>query len=914
MTGRANGGRPPAYWRPFTACMQVLVSLALLSALAPGLTGRSRTVLAIFPDERETPATRAMDKALRDSLGLETDNAPIYLSEFLDVSRFSSSAYDKLLSDFFRNKYAGQSLDVVITIGPLAFQFLRRHQADLFTGIPVVFCGVGRESLQGQTLPSNFVGAPIKVEFLTTIELALRLQPDAHEIVVVTGTSEFDRSWEATLRRDLPRLQSSVPIRYLSGLALDDVLRELSRLPPDTIVYPASFLRDGAGRTYIQVKALRRMADASTAPLYGSVSAAVGFGIVGGYILSMDDLARQAAGLVLRILEGEKISQADVPGAPPSRYVFDWNQLQRWHIPEKKLPPGSIVLYRELNAWQRYKAYIIGFVCLCLAEALLIFGLLWQRAKKREVEESLVERLAFESLISDLSTTFIKLPEEQVDSNIGKCLVRIAEFLRIERITLYEFSANKEELTATSSWASEGVDPAHTVVKANTFPWLVNQVLRGEVLLVSDTNALPEEASAEKVHFQKSGAVSAASVPLSVRGETIGVVSFSAKRRIVWTEGLVKQLRVLAEIFSNALTRKRTIAELKLAESVARESEKRFRLVADTAPVLIWMSGTDKLRTYFNKPWLEFTGRTIEQELENGWSEGVHPEDLQHCLDTHVSSFEARQPFTVEYRLRRADGEYRWLLDKGVSRYTPKGEFAGYIGSCLDITVRKLAEREREALAGRLIHAQEQERSRLAQELHDDFNQRLAVLAIDLERCAGMIGHSPAEASERMLELWNRASEIGADLHTLSHQLHSSTLESLGLVQGVNAFCSEFTEQQGIRVDFAHENIPRSVAPQIALCLFRIVQEGLRNVKKHSGSSRAEVRLEGIDDSIHLSLFDRGTGFDRHNHSTRVGLGVRSMEERLRVIGGRFELQSAPMQGTRIDAWVPLKPALMRAS
>jgi signal transduction histidine kinase len=254
------------------------------------------------------------------------------------------------------------------------------------------------------------------------------------------------------------------------------------------------------------------------------------------------------------------------------------------------------------------------------------------------------------------------------------------------------------------------------------------------------------------------------------------------------------------------------------------------------------------------------------------------------------------------------------LLDKGVSRYTPKGEFAGYIGSCLDITVRKLAEQEREALAGRLIHAQEQERSRLARELHDDFNQRLAILAIDLERCAGMIGHSPAEASERMLELWNRASEIGADLHTLSHQLHSSTLESLGLVHGVNAFCTEFTEQQGIRVDFAYENIPRSVAPQIALCLFRIVQEGLRNVKKHSGSSRAEVRLEGIDDSIHLSLFDRGTGFDRHNHSTHVGLGVRSMEERLRVIGGRFELQSAPMQGTRIDAWVPLKPALMRAS
>jgi signal transduction histidine kinase len=177
-----------------------------------------------------------------------------------------------------------------------------------------------------------------------------------------------------------------------------------------------------------------------------------------------------------------------------------------------------------------------------------------------------------------------------------------------------------------------------------------------------------------------------------------------------------------------------------------------------------------------------------------------------------------------------------------------------------------------------------------------------------------MIKRSPAEASERMLELWNRASEIGADLHTLSHQLHSSTLESLGLVLGVSAFCSEFAEQQGIQVDFVYENVPRSVPPDVALCLFRIVQEGLRNVKKHSSSSRAEVRLEGIDDAIHLSLFDRGIGFDRNSPSTYVGLGVRSMEERLRLIGGRFELQSDPMQGTRIDAWVPLKPSVARAS
>jgi PAS domain S-box-containing protein len=121
-------------------------------------------------------------------------------------------------------------------------------------------------------------------------------------------------------------------------------------------------------------------------------------------------------------------------------------------------------------------------------------------------------------------------------------------------------------------------------------------------------------------------------------------------------------------------------------ETELGESESRFQIVADAAPVLIWMSGVDKLCTFFNKPWLEFTGRSIEQELGNGWAEGVHPDDLQQCLQGYTSAFEARQPFVMQYRLRRNDREYRWLSDQGVPRYDAQGKFAGYIGSCVDVT------------------------------------------------------------------------------------------------------------------------------------------------------------------------------------------------------------------------------------
>jgi PAS domain S-box-containing protein len=134
------------------------------------------------------------------------------------------------------------------------------------------------------------------------------------------------------------------------------------------------------------------------------------------------------------------------------------------------------------------------------------------------------------------------------------------------------------------------------------------------------------------------------------------------------------------------------VTERKLSEQALLESEMRFRTVADAAPVLIWMAGPDKLCTFFNKGWLDFTGRKLEQELGNGWAEGVHREDFDRCLNIYKNSFDARQPFTMEYRLRRNDGEYRWVLDSGTPRFSDDGAFLGYIGSCIDIAERKQAE------------------------------------------------------------------------------------------------------------------------------------------------------------------------------------------------------------------------------
>jgi PAS domain S-box-containing protein len=454
-------------------------------------------------------------------------------------------------------------------------------------------------------------------------------------------------------------------------------------------------------------------------------------GAVGGDLVNWSDDGRVAAEMAVRVLNGER--PQDIPVVTSNNaYMFDWRALKRWGLKESALPQGSIVLNRRLTLWEAYKGYIISGISLILAEALLICGLVWQRARRRQAEEAV------------------------------------------------------------------------------------------------------------------------------------------------------------------------------------RESEGRFRLVANTAPVMIWMSSPDKLCTYFNQPWLDFTGRPLAMELGDGWAEGVHPEDLKFCLDTYTSAFDQRESFKMQYRLRCSNGEYRWVFDIGVPRFNPDGSFAGYIGSCIDVTERKMAEDALASLSGRLIEAQEEERKRIAREIHDDYNQRLAMLAIDLERLAENVGDASVEADLSLHQLSNRASELGADLHSLSHRLHSSTLEALGLVAGVKAFCGEFEEQQDIQIDFAHENVPRNIPGDAALCLFRIVQEGLRNVKKHSGARRAEVHVENLDGKLHLSVCDRGKGFDLNRPAAERGIGIRSMEERLRLLGGQLEVHSRPMEGTRIDAWVPLQVSSQR--
>jgi PAS domain S-box-containing protein len=330
------------------------------------------------------------------------------------------------------------------------------------------------------------------------------------------------------------------------------------------------------------------------------------------------------------------------------------------------------------------------------------------------------------------------------------------------------------------------------------------------------------------------------------------------------------------------------------------------RLLAK-ANILVWTADPESSRfTYVSKQAEEILGYAVADWYEPGFlASRLHPDE--HMLGAGVKHFSFTDHSDLTFRMLASDGQVVWL--HCLVNATPLDHKAKQItGLMIDITEQQRTQEVLTYLGGRLIEAQEKERSRISRELHDDFNQRMALLSIELEQ----VGKEIREPGNRQLfeNVQGQVKEISNDIHRLSYRLHPSKLDHLGLAAAVKSLCEEYSDNAKVHIAFHRSGSSVPLAKDLELCLFRVAQEALRNCVRHSGAKSIEVELARSKEAIRLRVSDNGCGFDTNSDRMRSGLGFISMKERLHIVGGELQVHSQPLRGTRVEVSVPLGGAL----
>jgi PAS domain S-box-containing protein len=631
-----------------------LISLTFLVCdLCPGLAQAQphsapaeKHILILHAHEANAPVFQETDRALARTL--QSGGIPL-LNQFfesLDLRRNLDPEYRRALVEYMRDKYRHRKFDLIITMFPEALDFVLNEGRTLFPDAPILalYLPAGTEPPKTDR---RIVWHSAPLDMLGTLEIALKLVPGARRVYVVSGAHEIDRQQEEKARRAFKKWEDRLEFRYLSQMPLEEMLTTLASAPRDAVILFLVYSTDVSGTNYTAPDLAQRLSQVSTAPVFGLLDVELGHGIVGGALINYERIGTKAGVLALDFLRGSPASGnvapvLDVPAVP----MFDWRQLKRWHLNVDALPPGSIVINREYTLWELYRLQVIGVIVLLAVQALLILALLVHRQRRRKAEETLREseerlRLAMNSASLGAWSWDIPRGRIRLSEQVGRLLAETptAEMTYKDFLTIVQ-PEDRERLNAA-------VQQAIQTGKEYELEYRIRQ----------------RDGMGRWIASRGSCTYDQAGTPLRMTGVS------------------------------------QDITERKRSELALQESEQRFRKMADAAHIMVWMSGPDKGCIYFNQSWLNFTGRRMEQEVGDGWTEGLHPEDLERIGRAYSRAFDEREPFELEYRLRHFDGKYRWIIDVGTPLYEDDGRFCGYLGSCLDITDRKRAEEERQLLA-----------------------------------------------------------------------------------------------------------------------------------------------------------------------------------------------------------------------
>jgi PAS domain S-box-containing protein len=624
----------------------------------------------------------------------ESENSsPIDIKiEYLDLNNFNDDRYLQLLRDQLRHKFLKFKPDLVMPIYNRALGFVLKHREDLFPGIPIVFAGVEQNYLKGRENIPDITGLFSVNSYKETLDLALNLHPDTKYVAVVSGAGQIGRTWGKNALEAFRSFEDRVEIVDLTGLPMKSILEKVANLPAQSVVTYITLLVDGDGNRFTAPESAKKIAQASSVPVYSFWDIVLGYGVVGGYLSSAEEKGKAVAGLALRVLGQENETNSPPIRESNSKYMFDWRQLGRWEIPVNRLPPGSIVRFKEISVWDRYRSRILGSIALVLLQTLIISFLLYQRLIRRRAEQALKERLSFEQMLSELSSEFTHILADKADSKILDGLSRMGSFMNADRSFLFRFNWDKTEFRITHLWEAEGIQKDQTVrglVVSNIFPWLYENLINGKDIIISDMQELPREAAhIEYEYCRQIGIQSFLILPLQMADAplcAIGLDSIRIKRK--WSIEVQERLRLVGEIFANTVERKHSEKRVKAAEL-------KYRTVADYTYDWEYWANFDGTLQYVSPSCERISGYTPQEFVGNPplFREIIVAEDRE-IWDSHYD--DSRQkliPREIQFRIQRKDGEIRWIEHACQPIPDTEGGFSGFRASNRDITERKEAE------------------------------------------------------------------------------------------------------------------------------------------------------------------------------------------------------------------------------
>jgi PAS domain S-box-containing protein len=775
----------------------------------------------------------AFDRAIRAA-----DANPIQVyEESIDAERFPGADQSRLVKEYLKVKYAGRSIDVIVAQGMSALLFARENRA-LFGDPPIVTRVTPLGQMSG---PERITGLQGGYWVKGTIDLGMALLPDTRRVVVIDGAQENNAELQADIERQMQDRHDGLTLTYLRDQPLNEVIARVAAAPPHSIVLFVKQTKLDDLQNVDQFAALAKIADASPVPIFTYLDQFLGHGVVGGYMWRVEDDATRMAEMARRIANGTPVAEIP-PGRASYDMQIDWRQLQRWRIPEARVPSGTAVLFRQSTRFEQNWRYVAVFLLIFLAQFCLILALLVHRSRRRLAEEE------------------SRKSEERYRSVVDTQSEFIRRFLLDTTLTF--------------------VNDAYCRFRRAT---------RNELLGTKFIDLIPEPARddlRERLKHLTSG-VDTMEYPVKLADGTIGWHH--------WTNHAICDDRGQLVEFQGV---GRDITEQRRAQEALVQAEARNSAMLRAVPDLMFVLLRDGTYVDYHArdpkllfvPPSVFIGKKVRDIMP--------PRLADVMMDAIEGACQREDIVVVEYDLPLDETRYfeARIVRAGGDRV---------LSMVRDVTDSKRANALNRDLAGRLITSQEVERRRIARELHDDVSQKVALLNIGIDELAQQV--AAGEPRARLQQLSQFTKEVAGDLRDLSHELHGSRLESLGLVAAIDVLCRDTSKHIGVTVPFTHGVLPQDVDPNVSLCLYRIAQEALSNIARHSHARHAQVTLICENRTLTLQVADSGVGFDPHS-SRQSGLGLISMRDRVAFLRGQLAIHAAPGGGTRIGVNIPIAP------